>query len=156
MRSKTQGRLFSVQGTRLPQVKSTRLLIFCARHKVASGQKHKVAYFLCKAQGCLRSKSTRLLIFCARHKVASGQKHKLLIFCARHKVASGQKHKVAYFLCKAQGCLRSKAQGAYFLCKAQGCLRSQAQGCLISRSGTRLPQVTGTRLLDFQIRHKVA
>ena len=50
---KALGWLFSRPGSRFPEIKSTRLLIFCARHKVASGQKHKVAYSLCKAQGCL-------------------------------------------------------------------------------------------------------
>ena len=49
-------------------------------------------------------------------------------------MARGQKHQVGSFPGQVQGCLRSKARG-----------------CLISRPATRLPEVTGTRLLDFQI-----
>ena len=45
-RSKAQGCLFSVHDTRLPEVK-----------------KHKVAYFLCKAQGCLRSSLFEVSLF---------------------------------------------------------------------------------------------
>ena len=41
--TKAQGCLIASPRTRLPQVKSTRLLDFQTRHKVASGQKHWVA-----------------------------------------------------------------------------------------------------------------
>ena len=36
-------RLALLKGSRLREIQSARLLIFCARHKVASGQKHEVA-----------------------------------------------------------------------------------------------------------------
>ena len=83
---KALGWLFSRPGSRFPEIKSTRLLIFCARHMVASGQKHKVAYSLCKAQGCLWSKAQGCLISRPGTRLTEVTGTRLLDFQTRHKV----------------------------------------------------------------------